>query len=304
MTGLKLGAVMSYGMPVAHSDGVAVDYERAPPADVETVVFVEGWSYGRWMWRWQRAALADDYDTILYDNRGTGASASPGLGMSGLLGKLPERARQLLVYAVHRDKYTIPTMASDLEAVLAAAGVEEAHVVGASMGGMIAQQYAITYDRAASLTLMCTTAGGDMENLIPEETMEHLERVPGGLDEREEVTYRMEPATTGAWREANADLIDDIVDWRLAQDASPQARDAQAMGQLGWDVRDAIESVDVPALVVHGDADEVVPLERGEVVADRLPDARFEVVEGGPHLFFIEQADAVNEHLREFLADV
>ena len=291
-------------MPVAHNGGVAVAYERAPPGDVETVVFVEGWSYGRWMWRWQRAGLAEAYETVLYDNRGTGASASPGLGMPWLLGKLPERPRQLLVYALHRGKYTIPTMASDLEAVLAEAGVERAHVVGASMGGMIAQQYALDYDRAASLTLLCTTAGGDMENLIPEETMAHLENVPAGIDAREEVKYLMEPATTEGWRDANPELLDDIVDWRLEQDASPQARDAQALGQLGWDVRDAIESLDVPALVVHGDADEVVPIERGEVVADRLPDARLEVVEGGPHLFFVERPETVNERIEGFLADV
>jgi pimeloyl-ACP methyl ester carboxylesterase len=294
-------------MAVAHNDGVAIDYERAPPDDGDAgaaVVFIEGWSYGRWMWQWQRDALRADHETILYDNRGTGRSDSPGLGMEWLLGKLPETLRQLLVYKLHREKYTIPTMASDLEAVLAEAGVERAHVVGASMGGMIAQQYAVEYDRAASLTLMCTTAGGDMANLIPEETQQHLEDVPDGLGPREEVQYLMEPATTAAWREENQDLLDDIAGWRLEQDASPQTRDAQAMGQLGWDVRDAIEELSVPALVLHGDADEVVPLERGEVVAERVPDARFEVVEGGPHLFFIEQAETVNEHVREFLADV
>jgi pimeloyl-ACP methyl ester carboxylesterase len=294
-------------MPVAHNDGVAIDYEAAPPDDdagADAVVFIEGWSYGRWMWQWQREALADAYETVLYDNRGTGASDSPGRGMEWLLGKLPETLRQLLVYKFHREKYTIPTMASDLEAVLADAGVEEAHVVGASMGGMTAQQYAVDYDRAASLTLLCTTAGGDMENLIPEDTMAHLENVPDGLGPREEMQYLMEPATTPEWRERNQHLMDDIAGWRLEQDASPQARDAQAMGQLGWDVRADIEDLDVPALVMHGDADDVVPLERGEVVAERLPGARFEVVEGGPHLFFIEQADTVNEHVREFLADV
>jgi 3-oxoadipate enol-lactonase len=291
-------------MPVAHNDGVAIAYERAPPDDTETVVFVEGWSYGRWMWQWQREALGDDYETVLYDNRGTGESEAPGLGMSWLFGRLPDVLRQLLVYQFHRDRYTIPEMAGDLEAVLAEAGIERAHVVGASMGGMIAQQYALDYDRAASLSLLCTTAGGDMGDLIPEDTMEHLEDVPAGLSPHEEVKYLMEPATTDAWREANPDVVDDIVDWRLEQDASPQARDAQAMGQLGWDVRDAIEDLDVPTLVLHGDADGVVPFERGEEVADRLPDATFEVVEGGPHLFFIEQADAVNERLEGFLADV
>ncbi len=289
-------------MPVVRNDGVSVAYEATSPSDVETVAFVEGWSYGRWMWRWQRAALPA-YERIVVDNRGTGESEAPGLGMPGLLGKLPEAVRQPLIYLLHREKYAIRRMAGDLEAVLADAGVERAHVVGASMGGMIALTHALASDRVASLTLMCTTAGGDMENLIPEETMDHLESVPEGLDERERIKYLMEPATTGAWRRENADALDRIVDWRLRQDASLPAREAQAVGQIGWDVRDRLGEVDVPTLVMHGTGDRVVPFERGEVLAEGL-DCEFETYEDAPHLFFIERADEVNERLRTFLAGV
>jgi pimeloyl-ACP methyl ester carboxylesterase len=289
-------------MPVVRNDGVEVDYERTPPSAVETVAFVEGWSYGRWMWRWQRAALPA-FETMVHDNRGTGRSEAPGLGMGGLLARLPETLRQLLVYLLHREKYTIERMAADLEAVLADAGVEAAHGVGASMGGMIALQHALEYDRTASLTLMCTTAGGDMENLLPEETQTHLEDVPEGLDERERVKYLMEPATSAAWRADNQDVVDDIVDRRLAQDAGPAAREAQAMGQLGWDVRDRLDEVDVPTLVMHGTGDDVVPFERGEELAAGL-DCEFETYEDAPHLFFIERADEVNDRLHDFLEGV
>src|SRR6056297_1015561 len=159
-------------MPYADNDGISLYYEITDPAgdntgpaeetttedDAETVALVEGLGYGRWMWRWQRDRLADEgYRVVVFDNRGTGDSDAP------------------------EGPYTVAEMASDLEAVLADAGVERAHVVGASMGGMIAQQYALDYDRAASLTLMCTTAGGDMANLFPEETQEHLDALPGGL---------------------------------------------------------------------------------------------------------------------------
>ncbi|PSP79058.1 3-oxoadipate enol-lactone hydrolase [Halobacteriales archaeon QS_1_68_20] len=289
-------------MPVVRNGGVSVAYEATSPSDVETVAFVEGWSYGRWMWRWQREALPE-YQRIVVDNRGTGDSEAPGLGMPGLLGKLPEAIRQPLIYLLHSEKYTIPQMAADLEVVLADAGVERAHVVGASMGGMIALQHALTYDRTASLTLMCTTAGGDMENLIPEDTMAHLESVPEGLSERERIKYLMEPATTEAWREDNADLLDRIVDWRLRQDASVPAREAQAVGQIGWDVRDRLGEVDVPTLVMHGTGDRVVPFERGQVLAEGL-DCEFEVYEDAPHLLFIERAEEINDRLRAFLSEV
>jgi len=166
-------------MPVARSDGVAVAYDRAGPSDAGAVAFVEGWSYGRWMWRWQRRALPD-YETIVPDNRGTGDSEAPGLGMDGVLDRFPESLRQLLVLKLHREKYTIRRMAADLEAVLADAGVGSAHVVGASMGGMIALRHALDFDRTETLSLLCTTAGGDMANLVPEATRQHLTRCPRG----------------------------------------------------------------------------------------------------------------------------
>ncbi|MEF8773932.1 MAG: alpha/beta hydrolase, partial [Halobacteriales archaeon] len=260
-------------MPSVRNDGVTVAYDRTPGSRDEVVAFVEGWSYGRWMWRWQRAAL-EAYETLVMDNRGTGDSAAPGFGMGGWLAKVPESLRQLLIYKFHREQYAIDRLADDLDAVLEDAGAESAHVVGASMGGMIALQYALDHDRAASLSFLCTTAGGDVANLIPEETRQHLDSVPDGLDERERVKYLMEPATTEAWREDNPKVLDDVVDWRLRQDAGLAARDAQAMGQLGFDVRDRLEELDVPTLVMHGTGDEVVPFERGERLAAGL-DAEF-----------------------------
>jgi len=299
---LNTAAAVLPSMPVVRTDGVEIAYDVAPPSEVEVVAFVEGWSYGRWMWRWQREALSS-YETLVADNRGTGDSEAPGAGMPFSLDRLPERIRQPLIYLLHREKYAIERMADDLEAVLADRGVDRAHVVGASMGGMIALQHALAHDRTASLTLLCTTAGGDIENLIPAETRRHLESVPEGLDARDRLEYLMEPATSEGWRAENAETLDRIVDWRLRQDASVPAREAQAVGQLGWDVRDRLDEVDVPTLVMHGTGDRVVPFERGEVLAEGL-DCEFETYDDAPHLFFVERADEVNERLRAFLDGV
>jgi pimeloyl-ACP methyl ester carboxylesterase len=266
-------------MPDAYNDGVRLAYERRGPRGSETVVFVEGLGYGRWMWRWQQDALAE-YDRLLWDNRGTGDSAEP------------------------EGPYTIDRMAGDLGAVLEAAGVGSAHVVGASMGGMIAQQFALSDDRAASLTLLCTSPGGPEAVPTPEATRARMYDVPEDLGERERRRYKMRPALTDAFWAENSDLVERIVDWRLDSDASEQPTEWQAAAVAQFDLYDRLDDIGVPTLVLHGSADQVVPVENGRLLAERLPDVRYHELDGAPHLLFIERADTVNDHIRGFLGDV
>jgi pimeloyl-ACP methyl ester carboxylesterase len=277
-------------MPYADNDGISLYYETTGPAgddtgptdadppegtpdedDTEVVVLVEGLGYGRWMWRWQRERLAEEgYRVVVWDNRGTGDSEEPA------------------------GPYTVEEMASDLEAVLAEAGVEHAHVVGASMGGMIAQQYALDY----------TSHGGEEANETPEETQARMFGVPDDADEREAIRYKMKPATTDEFRRENDEIIEDIVDWRLAGDASEPAREAQAAGVAQFDSSDRLGEIDVPVLVAHGTDDRVLPVENADLLYRTLSHVQLTVFEGGSHLFFIEQAEQVNDRLGEFLAHV
>lgn len=265
-------------METVSRDGVLLTYERAGQRDAASVVLVEGLGYGRWMWNWQRDALADDYDVVIPDNRGTGDSDAP------------------------QGPYTIGEMAADLDAVLDDAGIDEAHLVGASMGGMIVQQYALDYDRARSITLLCTSPGGDDAEPTPPETQQRMFDVPEGLDEREQIRYKMAPAMTDAL--ADRDLLEDIIDWRLASDAPEHARQAQGAAVAAFDVSDRLDQIDVPALVLHGTDDRVLPVGNARLLDDRLPDSSLELVEGGPHLFFIENHERVNKYVQAFLRDV
>lgn len=95
------------------------------------------------MWNWQRQAFEDRYQLLVPDNRGTGVSGEP------------------------EGPDTIPEMAAHLDAVLADADVESARLAGAEMGGLIALQYALTSDRAVSLTLLATRPGGPDANPTP-----------------------------------------------------------------------------------------------------------------------------------------
>ena len=265
-------------MDVAENDGVEVAYERVGTRDGETVAFVEGLGYGRWMWHWQRQAFEDDYDIILWDNRGTGASDAP------------------------EGPYTISEMASDLDAVLADAGVDEAHIVGASMGGMISQQFALESDRAKTLSLLCTTPGGPEEIPIPEATLERMFGVPDGYNEREAIRYKMEPAMTEEFWTANDDVIERIIDWRLEMDADDQPREWQGAAVEAFDVSDRLDELTPPTQILHGERDKVVPVGNGKLLAEGIPNATIETFdEGGSHLFFIERAETVNDRLRSFI---
>lgn len=266
-------------MPTATNDGVRLSYERDGPPEAETVVFVEGLGYGRWMWRWQRAALSD-YDIIVPDNRGTGDSDTP------------------------EGPYTIGEMAGDLAAVLDDAGVESAHVVGASMGGMIAQQFALDHGRADSLTLLCTTPGGPEALPTPEATQQRIFDVPEEYDERERRRYKMAPAMTESFVRDNAALVERIIDWRIESDASERALTWQAAAVEAFDVSDRLDAITTPALVVHGTGDRVVPVENGRLLTEGLANVRYRELDDAPHLLFIERADEVNDALRRFLADV
>jgi len=284
-------------MPYASRDGVSLYYESEQrEGDRDTVVFVHGLGVARWSWNWQREAVAEEYDVLLPDNRGSGNSEA---ALPPVIPKLPRPLRLLLFTKV--AGYSIEGLAADLEAVLADAGVEEAHVVGASQGGMIAQQYALDYDRARSLALLCTTHGGDEAVPIPDETVETIFDVPDGASERETIRHRMGPAINDEFAENNPELIEEILDLRVEQDAGEVARESQGGAGANFDVSDRVGDIDVPTLVLHGTADRVLPVENARLLAEKIPGSRLELVDGGAHLFMIEDADRVNELLLGFL---
>lgn len=265
-------------MPYADNDGVRLAYERDGVPDGDTVVLVEGLGYARWMWDWQREALVDEFDVLLYDNRGTGDSD------------------------VLEGPYTVPEMAADLEAVLETVDVESAHVVGASLGGMIAQQYALDYDRAASIALCCTTPGGEEAVPVPDDTSERMFDVPEEYDRRQSIRYKMEPAFTRSFWAKRQDVVDEIVEARLETDAPERAREWQGDAVEEFDVHDQLSTIDVPALVMHGEHDRVLPVANADLLAAALPEVTLERFdEGGSHLFFIERAGDVNDELLRFL---
>ncbi len=267
-------------MPRVTREGTSIHYAVDGASDGPTVLLLEGLGYGRWMWHWLTDDLADEYEVLRPDNRGTGDSDAPA------------------------GPYTIAEMAADARAVLDDHGVDSVHVCGASMGGMIAQELALADDRVASLALLCTSPGGEDAVEMPAAVREHVFSPPEDADPRERIRYLMEPAVSDDCYEREPDLVERIVDWRLTGDATPAGREAQAAGVAAFDATDRLGDLSVPTLILHGTADRVLPVENAELLSAHLPDATVELIEDGPHLFFIEERDRIDARIRSFLGGV
>jgi pimeloyl-ACP methyl ester carboxylesterase len=239
----------------------------------DPVLLVHGLGYGRWGWEPVADSLADDFRVVLHDNRGIGESDVP------------------------PGPYTVGQLAEDAVAVLDAAGVGRSHVVGTSLGGMVAQELAISFpERVERLVLACTTPGGLASYPMPQQTVELMlsaGRLPREVALRRFVENALSPGAT-------AELVDRIVAMRLAQPLDPAGWEAQAAAGATFDALERLGRIEAPTLVVTGTEDVVVDPRNSELLAERIPGARLERVPGG-HLFFWEDPQRFLNLVKEFL---
>jgi 3-oxoadipate enol-lactonase len=237
------------------------------------VLMIMGLSFTHDMWFRIAPFVATEHRTIVFDNRGMGRSDVP------------------------RGPYTIARMASDARTVLDAAAVESAHVVGASMGGMIAQELALRCpDRVRSLILGCTTSRG-LFGKWPE-FQAGTRQWCGDRRERERSFRSL------LYAKATADeLIEEDIRVRCGCAWSYKGFLNQLAGILLWSSYRRLPQIQVPTLVVHGDEDRLVPPENGRVLASRIRGARFELIRGAGHVLVTDQQQRSIELIRAFLGE-
>jgi 3-oxoadipate enol-lactonase len=257
-------------MTIAQSSGVRISYERV--GDGPPVLLMQGLGYGRWGWDPVVAPLAERFSVLRYDNRGIGESDVP------------------------PGPYTARQLAEDGVAVLDAEGVERAHVVGTSLGGMAAQELAATFpERVDRLVLACTTPGGADAVPIPARTLALIAEAPQLAPEvalRRFVENALAPSVGDG-------LVDEIYALRLANPPDPVGWQAQAAAGVTFD--GSALRIGAPTLIVHGTKDAVVDVGNAQLLAERIPGARVELFEGCGHLFFWEQPERFARVVKEFL---
>jgi 3-oxoadipate enol-lactonase len=266
-------------MPYAvAADGARLHYEAFGRRHAPAVLMIQGLGTDKHGWDMQRFGLARQYRVIALDNRGAGRSDKP------------------------FGTYTLEQMADDAVAVLDHAGVDAAHVIGASMGGAISQVMAVRHpSRVLSLTLACTACRNHpwRRQLLEGWMTTAVERGMGAMA-GQAARWVIGPRSFRRLLPA--------IGWLgpLAYGRPSHAFAAQVRGILAAsdDWADELTKVSVPTLVMVGNQDILTPRGDSEEIAERIPGAELVVISGAAHGFMVEHAATFNKVLHEFLRRV
>lgn len=266
-------------MPYARTtDGLRVHYEVLGRPSAPPVLMIQGLGADKHGWDMQRYLFSLRYRVIALDNRGAGRSDKP------------------------FGHYSLEQMAADAISVLDACGVDSAHVIGASMGGAIAQIVAVAHpERVRSLTLVCTACRNHpWRRELLESWADRASEGGMGAMAGEAARWVIGPRSfrrllpTFGWLGP------------LALGRPSHAFVAQVRAILNTDesLADELANVTVPALVVVGNQDILTPRGDSEELHERLPNAELVVISGAAHGLMVEHASTFNRVLLDFLGRV
>jgi 3-oxoadipate enol-lactonase len=263
-------------MPFVHvADGTRIHYEVTGRPGATPILMIQGLGASKNAWNLQRIAMATRFRSISLDNRGAGRSDKP------------------------TQPFTLEQMADDAIAVLDAAGVETAHVVGASMGGVISQIIAVKYpQRVRSLTLVCTACRNHPWRQELLQSWAHTAEEKGMIEVGKEAAQwvmsprsfrRLVPAFT--WMGPLAAL----------RPRHSFVSQIQAILDTREDLVDELSSITAPTMVIVGNQDILTPRGDSEEIAERIPNAELVVISGAAHGLMMEHSTTFNKILIEFL---
>ena len=241
----------------------------------EPLLLIQGMSGTHLSWGEPFATdLARDFDTVAYDHRGIGRS---------------DRVD---------EPFTIAELAQDAAGLLDELGWESAHVLGISMGGMVAQELALRHpQRIRTLALGCTYCGGPGSALSPQSTLERLTAgmLSGDRELAIRTAFEVNVSAAFAAQEGAYDLFRAMA---KSLPAPVPVIVLQMQAIAGHDTSARLPSLALPTLVVHGDEDQMLPVQNGRLIASLIPDAELEILAGVGHMFWWEQPVRAAELVR------
>lgn len=262
---------------VSAADGTRIFYHVFGKRSGEPVLLVQGLGADHTGWLLQRFPFGGSHRCIAPDNRGVGRSDKP------------------------PGPYDLEVMAADLIAVLDDVGLDSAHVVGVSMGGILAQILAVRYpERVRSLVLACTACHHHPWRVELLEEWADLARTRGmRAFASSNLRWLVGPRSLRRFWPA-MQLLGPV-----AFNVPPESFVAQIEAILNMDdgLRNELRDLDVPTLVLVGSQDILTPLGDSEELASLIPGARLAVVRGGAHGFMVEHAGQFNAAVLDFLAE-
>jgi pimeloyl-ACP methyl ester carboxylesterase len=262
-------------MPTARVRGFELYYEEQGRG--EPLVLVPGFGAGIWIWYRQVAALAERFRTIAFDPRGVSRSGAPGA------------------------PFTMRDLADDLAALLEELKIEKAHVLGASFGGFVAQEFALAHpERTRALILSCTSYGGAGHRPPGPETLAAIASTKG-LNTEERVRENLLLAFSARFAAEEPEEVERVTRLRAENVVPEEIYLRQLQAAVAFDTSARVGEIASPVLVITGDADAIVPHANSLNLAAAIPGATLRIIEGGSHAFFIERAETFNRAVIEFI---
>ena len=264
-------------MSITSHDGVELYYERHGDAG-DPLLCIMGLGATLQFWQFQTPVFARHHRVCVFDNRGMGRSQKPA------------------------GPYTIATMADDALAVMDACGFDRAHVLGMSMGGMIAQELALRHpDRLQSLTLACTFARPDDEARAQAAHSPFNPANPSGVDPQQLFKFMMGMVLTPEFITREKEWLRALRDQTM-DGFSMDGFSAQYMACMSHDTVARLPSLTLPTLIMTGTADMLVNARGSDELHRLIADSKLVKLEGGSHGFNVEQADKFNRLVLDFVA--
>jgi len=272
-------------MPNVDANGIQIEYDTVgdPACPPLLLIMGLGGQLIHWDESFCRQLAAEGLYIIRFDNRDTGLSTRfEAAGLPDMAGLLDARLKGETV----ETPYTLEDMAEDAAQLLECLGIEKAHICGSSMGGMIAQTFAIRHPRRllSLISIYSTTGNPDLPQPQPA-AMEAL-LTPPPVERQAYLDFNVVTmrAIAGSGFPFDEQLIRDIS--ALAYDRAfyPPGVGRQMMAVMAQaDRTSALATVTAPTLVIHGAADPLVPAAHGQATADAIPGAQLMLVEGMGH---------------------
>jgi pimeloyl-ACP methyl ester carboxylesterase len=265
-------------MPTVKVGDINIYYEIH--GEGEPLVLIMGLAANSGQWFRQIPGLSQEYRVVAFDNRGTGQTDKPDI------------------------PYSMEMLSQDVSGLLDALDIDAAHVCGHSMGGMIAQDFALRYpERVISLILGATSCGGTHAIMPDAGVLAVLfdEERRQRLTPEEAVREALPFMCSQEFIDTNPDIVEQFI-VKVAENMTPQhVYVRQAEAAMGHDTYDRLPQIRVPTLVICGTADRFSPLGNSRLLAARIPNTELVILENMGHGFFIEAAEEANKAILDFL---
>lgn len=267
-------------MPKIQTNNIELYYEIH--GEGKPLVLISGLGYSNWQWHKMVPLLAEKFKVIIFDNRGVGQSDKPA------------------------GPYTAQMLAQDTVGLLDALNIEKAVIVGHSMGGFIAQAIALDFPQRVEKLILCSTNfGGPNHVPVTPEAMKVLSDVSS--DALTRFKNGLAVSTAPGWSEKNPAMIEEWIQWRLANPIEPVSYQAQLAIGLGLmptaaAFEEKLPRLNVPTLILFGAHDKVVPPANADLLSKKIAGSTVVIFPDAGHFFPIEIPEAASRAIKDFAA--